>query len=60
MSHLLNFKIMSRIGNSPIEIKEGVNVTRNENIFTAKNWYINAPLSFIRFSRCTIFITIVN
>ena len=27
---------MSRIGNSPIEIKEGVNVTRNENIFTAK------------------------
>ena len=27
---------MSRIGNSPIEIKEGINVTRNENIFTAK------------------------
>ena len=27
---------MSRIGNSPVEIKEGVNVTINENIVTAK------------------------
>ena len=27
---------MSRIGNSPIEIKEGVNLTINENIVTAK------------------------
>ena len=27
---------MSRIGNSPVEIKEGVNVTINENILTAK------------------------
>ena len=32
MSYLLNNKKMSRIGNSPIEIKEGVNVTINENI----------------------------
>ncbi len=30
---------MSRIGNSPVEIKEGVNVTINENIVTAKGTF---------------------